>query len=101
MCLALGTIGVGFRAAGFGWVVQSLIALGIGFVSMLSGLLMASNDRHDALHEPLVGNDLRLVRPNLHAVSVNQNEWNAARPDRVKVHAWRSDQYALPPGRTA
>lgn len=83
----VGGLGVGFRAAGLGYLGQSLIALTLG-VGMLSvGLKVAAAARRSVFES------VRTTPIRAHAV------YTTAAPQmaRVRVHAWTSPQLALPP----
>lgn len=86
---AIGGLGVGFRAAGIGYLGQSLLALVIGVGLLSVGLGVAAKARRSEFESA------RLTPIRVHAA------YTTAAPQvaRVRVPAWSSPQLALPPAR--
>lgn len=85
---AIGGLGVGFRAAGLGYLGQSLLALVVGVFMLSIGLRLAASARR-AVFRPA-----RVTPVRVRAVYSTEPT-----PARVRVPAWTSPQLALPPAR--
>jgi hypothetical protein len=83
----VGGLGVGFRAAGLGYLGQSLVALTLGIGMLWIGLRVAAAARR-AIFE-----SVRTTPMRAHTVYTTA----APQPARVRVSAWTSPQLALPP----
>lgn len=90
-CTAIGGLGVGFRAAGLGYLGQSLLALVAGMALLAVGLRVAAHTRRstfDSLRRTPSSGTRTVV-------------YTTAAPQvaRVRVHAWTPQPLALPPAR--
>ena len=84
---AAGGLGVGFRAAGLGYLGHSLFALVVGVVLLSLGLRIAAASRRSMM------TPVRLT-PSLVATTPFRPT-----PERIRVHAWSVPHLELPPGR--
>ncbi|MFN8052527.1 MAG: hypothetical protein U0Q22_13865 [Acidimicrobiales bacterium] len=87
-CTVLGGLGVGFRAAGLGYLGQSLASLAVGVVMLFVGLHIAANVRRSLLTE-------------LRFTPIRATYAPEQPAGRVRVHAWTTAPLELGPARAA
>lgn len=97
---AIGGLGVGFRAAGLGYLGQSLLALTIGVVMLTVGLRVAANDRR-ATFATLRHTPIRVAAAYTPAPSHTVATQTVVAPARVRVAAWVTPHHELAPAHAA
>ena len=91
-CTVVGGLGVGFRAAGLGYLGQSLLALVLGVTMLWAGLRLAASSRRLML---------ATVRTTpIRVAAAYQQVPEQPRP-RVRVQAWTAAPLELGPARAA
>ena len=100
---AIGGLGVSFRAAGLGYLGQSLTALTFGLLLSYGGLKLAARSRESVFAEARAAIPRHRSAPAAppspaYRLYRDSDDYGPA-PARVRVHAWNGPRLALPPAR--